>query len=100
MKRSSACEKRQENAVRPLDLESADIAGLALRASDAALGIDITFALSPQAKGKIERPYHWMQDRTVRTCALERIDNLEDARQVLLEEFDLYRHLPDAPHHE
>ena len=54
------------------------------------LGIDVTFALSPQAKGKIERPYRWMQDRIVRTCALERIDNLDDARQVLAEEADRY----------
>lgn len=58
----------------------------------AVLGIDVTFALSPQAKGKIERPYRWLQDRIVRTCALERIDNLEDARQVLFEELDRYRH--------
>jgi hypothetical protein len=58
----------------------------------AVLGVDVTFALSPQAKGKIERPYRWMQDRIVRTCALERIDNLEDARQVLIEEIDRYRH--------
>ncbi|MQY73945.1 MAG: hypothetical protein GH148_00140 [Clostridia bacterium] len=35
------------------------------------LGIDITYALSPQAKGKNERPYGWLQDRLVRTCARE-----------------------------
>lgn len=58
----------------------------------AVLGIDVTFALSPQAKGKVERHYRWLQDRIVRTCALERIDNLEDARQVLFEELDRYRH--------
>jgi hypothetical protein len=58
----------------------------------AVLGIDVTFVLSQQAKGKIERPYRWMQNRMVRTCALERIDNLEDARQVLFEELDRYRH--------
>jgi len=28
---------------------------------------DVIYALSPQAKGKIERPYRWMQDRIVRT---------------------------------
>jgi len=27
--------------------------------------VDLTFALSPQAHGKIERPYRWMQDRIV-----------------------------------
>ena len=30
--------------------------------------VKITYALSPQAKGKIERPYRWIQDRLVRTC--------------------------------
>jgi transposase len=33
------------------------------------LGVEVIFALSPQAKGKIERPYRWMQDRIIRTCA-------------------------------
>ncbi len=35
------------------------------------LGVDVAFALSPEAKGKIERPYRWVQDRIVRTCAIE-----------------------------
>jgi len=47
------------------------------------LGVDVIFALSPQAKGKIERPYRWMQDRIVRTCALEKIVELGEARAVL-----------------
>jgi len=29
-------------------------------------GSSVTYALSPQAKGKIERPYQWLQDRVVR----------------------------------
>jgi hypothetical protein len=33
------------------------------------LGIDVIYALSAQAKGKIERPYRWLQDRIVRTCS-------------------------------
>ncbi len=56
----------------------------------ALLGIDVTFALSPQAKGKIERPYRWMQDRIVRTCALEKITELGEVRDVLREEVDRY----------
>ena len=35
------------------------------------LGVDVIYALSAQAKGKIERPYRWLQDPIVRTCALE-----------------------------
>ena len=56
----------------------------------ARLGIDVSFALSPQAKGKVERPYRWLQDRIVRTCALEQISELEDVRTVLREEVDRY----------
>ncbi|GAI52279.1 unnamed protein product, partial [marine sediment metagenome] len=41
------------------------------------------YALSPQAKGKIERPYRWMQDRIVRTCAREGIETIEEAGKVL-----------------
>ena len=47
------------------------------------MGVDVTYALSPQAKGKIERPYRWLQDRIVRTCALENLTNLEEVRGVL-----------------
>ncbi len=54
------------------------------------LGVDVIFALSPQAKGKIERPYRWMQDRIVRTCALEKITELGEVRAVLGEEVDRY----------
>jgi len=54
------------------------------------LGVDVAHALSPQAKGKIERPYRWMQDRIVRTCALENLTTLQDARSVLSDEVDRY----------
>lgn len=54
------------------------------------LGVDVTYALSPQAKGKVERPYRWMQDRIVRTCALEDISAFEEVRSVLREEVDRY----------
>jgi hypothetical protein len=56
------------------------------------LGIDVIYALSPQAKGKIERPYRWLQDRIVRTCALDHITTIEDARAVLQQELDRYNH--------
>ena len=55
-----------------------------------ALGVDVIFALSPQAKGKIERPYRWLQDRIVRTCIYEKIATFEDARSVLRDEIDRY----------
>lgn len=48
-------------------------------------GTELIYALSPQAKGKIERPYQWLQDRIVRTCAKEHITEPQDVRKVLQE---------------
>lgn len=53
---------------------------------------DVIYALSPQAKGKIERPYRWLQDRIVRTCALEHISTPDEARSVLREEVHRYNY--------
>ena len=55
-----------------------------------ALGVDIVYALSPQAKGKIERPYRWLQDRIVRTCAIEKLTTIDDVRAVLKDELNRY----------
>ncbi len=52
--------------------------------------VKITYALSPQAKGKIERPYGWLQDRLVRTCARENITDIRLAQRVLNQE--VYRY--------
>jgi len=54
------------------------------------LGVGVSYALSPQAKGKIERPYRWLQDRIVRTCAIEKLTAINDARVVLKEELNRY----------
>ena len=40
----------------------------------------------------MERPYRWLQDRIVRTCALEKITSLEDTRAVLREEVQRYNY--------
>ena len=54
------------------------------------LGVDVSYALSAQAKGKVERPYRWLQDRIVRTCAIENITAINDGRAVLKEELNRY----------
>ena len=54
------------------------------------LGVDVTYALSPQAKGKVERPYRWLQNRIVRTCAIEKLTTVDEVRAVLREEEDRY----------
>ncbi len=54
------------------------------------LGIKVKYALSPQAKGKIERPYRWLQDRIVRTCAREGITKITDGIEVLKAEAERY----------
>lgn len=55
-------------------------------------GTEVIYALSPQAKGKVERPYRWLQDRIVRTCAKEHITELSDARKVLKDVVYQYNH--------
>lgn len=45
--------------------------------------VKVTYALSPQGKGKIERPYRWIQDRLVRTCAREGISDIDKAQLIL-----------------
>jgi hypothetical protein len=54
--------------------------------------VKVTYALSPQAKGKMERPYGWLQDRLVRTCVREDIADIEPAQQVLRQEIHRYNY--------
>lgn len=54
--------------------------------------VKVVNALSPQAKGKIERPYGWIQDHLVRICAREKIATLTQANQVLFKEVHEYNH--------
>jgi len=46
-------------------------------------GVKVTYALSPQAKGKIERPYRWIQDRLVRTCYRENVRDIPEGQLIL-----------------
>ena len=54
------------------------------------LGVDVSYALSPQAKGKVERPYRWLQDRIVRTCIYESLSTMPEARNALQAELHRY----------
>jgi len=54
--------------------------------------VKVIYALSPQAKGKIERPYGWIQDRLVRLCARENVKNIRHARIILAREIYRYNH--------
>jgi len=54
--------------------------------------VKIINALSAPAKGKIERPYRWIQDHLVRICDRENIKTINDANQVLLREIHEYNH--------
>ena len=48
--------------------------------------------ISPQAKGKIERPYQWLQDHIVRICARDNIKTIAAANQVLFREVHQYNY--------
>jgi hypothetical protein len=54
--------------------------------------VKVTYALSPQAKGKMERPYGWLQDRLVRICVREDISDIQPAQQVLRQEIHRYNY--------
>ena len=54
--------------------------------------IEVIYALSPQAKGKMERPYGWLQDRLVRTCVREDIKEIKQAQRILNQELHRYNH--------
>lgn len=56
------------------------------------LNVKITYALSPQAKGKIERPYGWLQDRLIRTCARENVTDIRGAQRILAHEVHRYNY--------
>jgi hypothetical protein len=52
--------------------------------------IKVTYALSPAAKGKVERPYRWMQDRVIRSCVRENVKDIKHAQRIL--DYELKRY--------
>ena len=50
------------------------------------------YALSPQGKGKIERPYQWLQDRIIRACIRENVKDIKHGQRILNAELDRYNH--------
>lgn len=60
------------------------------------LSVKPIYALSPQAKGKIERPYQWLQDHLVRSCVRYGITKLAKAQEILNEE--IYRYNTQRVH--
>lgn len=54
--------------------------------------VKVIFALSAQAKGKVERPYQWLQDHLVRTCARENVTQIHQALPILRSEVQQYNY--------
>jgi len=54
--------------------------------------VKVIHSLSPQARGKIERPYGWLQDRLIRTCVREDVTEINQAQRVLNHELYRYNH--------
>lgn len=52
-----------------------------------ALDIKLIFAWSPQAKGRVERLFHTLQDRLVKELRLQKINSREAGNQFLHEKF-------------
>jgi hypothetical protein len=55
-------------------------------------GVKVTYALSPQAKGKIERPYRWIQDHLVRSCVRDNVTDIRQAQTLLAHEIHRYNY--------
>lgn len=51
------------------------------------LGIDLIFANSPEAKGRVERMFETLQDRLVKELRLQNISDIETANKFLEEQF-------------
>lgn len=51
------------------------------------LGIQVIFANSPQAKGRVERMNATLQDRLVKELRLAKINNIKDANEFIEKEF-------------
>ena len=54
--------------------------------------VKVIHSLSPQARGKIERPYGWLQDRLIRTCVREDVTEIKHAQKVLNQELHRYNY--------
>jgi transposase len=54
--------------------------------------VEIIHSLSPQARGKIERPYGWLQDHLIRTCVREDVTKIQQAQKILNQELRRYNH--------
>jgi len=53
-------------------------------------GMGTIHAMSPEAKGKVERPYRWLQDRVVRACAKTGTVDIASAQEILAREVVRY----------
>jgi hypothetical protein len=56
------------------------------------MNIKPIYALSPQAKGKIERPYGWIQDHLVRTCIRNNVARIGEGNRILSDEMHAYNY--------
>jgi hypothetical protein len=54
--------------------------------------VKVIHSLSPQARGKIERPYGWLQDHLIRTCVREDVSEIQQAQRILNQELRRYNH--------
>jgi len=52
--------------------------------------VKVACIVTPQASGKIEHPYHWLQDRIVRTCTSKEIIDIKDGQIFLAKK--IYRY--------
>jgi transposase len=54
--------------------------------------VKVIHSLSPQARGKIERPYGWLQSHLIRTCVREDVTKIQQAQNILNRELRRYNY--------
>ena len=61
--------------------------------------VKVTYALSPQAKGKMERPYGWLQDRLDPNLCQRRCHRDQTGPKILNQELHRYNYQPGSLDH-
>ncbi len=79
--------RRPHGSVKALEARETEMTHSIIRVALEALGSELIIALSPQAKGRIERLFGTLQDRLIKEIRLAGISTLEAANQFLEERF-------------
>lgn len=79
--------RRPHGSVKAAEAREAEMTSSIIRRAQETLGSELIIALSPQAKGRVERLFGTLQDRLVKEMRVAAVSSLEAANQFLEEHF-------------